>query len=198
MQRIRGEVTALTTAYIGFQAAFNNVSESVTAFQTLEGVQSRLGAVFNQDTARVGQEVDFLRAQADRLGITFGTLANDYSKFAVATNGANFASESTRDIFLAVAEAGRVNRLSVDQMSGTFKALEQMVSKGTVSAEELRGQLGDRLVGAFDTMAKALGVTTAELGDMMKAGDVLANEKDPAKVCQRTHSPIWAAGFRHR
>ena len=181
LQRIRGEVIALTTSYLGFQAAVQGVAQSVTAFQTLEGVQSRLGAIFNQDTARVSEEVDFLRANADRLGISFSSLADTYSKFAVATSQANFSQEATRDIFLSVAEAGRVNKLSVDQMNGTFKALEQMVSKGTVTAEELRGQLGDRLPGAFSIMANALGKTTAELNKMMENGEVLATQSNLLK-----------------
>ena len=42
-------------------------------------------------------------------------------------------------------------------------ALAQMASKGTVQAEELRGQLGERLPGAFKIAAAAMGVTQAEL-----------------------------------
>jgi tape measure domain-containing protein len=49
--------------------------------------------------------------------------------------------------------------LSVDDQRGIFKALEQMLSKGNVQAEELRGQLGERLPGAIYFSAKALGVT---------------------------------------
>ena len=39
--------------------------------------------------------------------------------------------------------------LSADQTSGVLLALQQMISKGTVQAEELRGQLGERLPGAL-------------------------------------------------
>jgi tape measure domain-containing protein len=181
MQRIRGEVLSLTAGYLGLQAAISNIGGVITAFQTLEAAQNRLGAVFNQDTQRVGQELEWLERQAARLGIGFGTLAMQYSKFTVAADQANFASSATRDIFLSVAEAGRVNKLSVDQLNGIFLALEQMISKGTVMSEELRRQLGDRLPGAFNIMANALGVTTAELGKMMEAGEVLANQETMLK-----------------
>lgn len=40
-------------------------------------------------------------------------------------------------------------------------------------------QLGDRLPGAFEIMAKAVGVSTSELGDMMKAGKVMAADVLP-------------------
>jgi Hom_end-associated Hint/Tape measure protein len=42
----------------------------------------------------------------------------------------------------------------------------------SVQAEELRGQLGERIPGAFNIFADSLGVTTAELNDLLKAGQV--------------------------
>jgi hypothetical protein len=54
-----------------------------------------------------------------------------------------------------------------------------MISKGTVSAEELRGQLGERLPGAFNLAAKAMGVTTAELGKMLENGEIMAGDLLP-------------------
>lgn len=175
-QRLRGEVLALATAYVGLQGALRGSRGVVDAYMTLEAVQNRLGAVFEQDTQRVAQEIDWLFAQADRLGIAFDTLSDAYAKFAVAAKAANFESEATRAVFLSVAEAGRVNKLSVEQLNGIFLALEQMISKGKVQSEELRRQLGDRLPGAFTIMADALGMTTAELDRAMSAGEVWASQ----------------------
>lgn len=175
LQSLRGEILSITASYIGFQAALGQVSGAVDSFKQLEGVQSRLGAVFNQDTGRVATEVAFLREQADRLGISFGTLGDEYGKFAVAARAANFTADDTRRIFISLAEAARVNQLSTSETSGVFLALTQMISKGKVSAEELRGQLGERLPGAFNIFAKAIGVSTAELDKMMQKGDVLAD-----------------------
>ncbi|NRC54127.1 tape measure protein [Neoaquamicrobium sediminum] len=169
-QRMRGEILSLATAYAGLYGTIQNIGGVITAYQSLEAAQNRLGAVFNQNDTAVRNELSWLERQAARLGISFDTLSNQYSKFAVAARAANFESEATRKVFLSVAEAGRVNKLSLEQMSGIFLALEQMISKGKVQSEELRRQLGDRLPGAFNIMAKALGVTTAELDNMMKKG----------------------------
>lgn len=174
-QRIRGQVLSLAAAYLGLQNAIGQVGQVITAFQSLEAAQNRLGAVFNGDQSRVSSELDFLRRTADRLGISFQVLADEYGKFAVATNGTNLAGEETRKIFLAVAEAGRVNKLSLDNMQGTYLALTQMVSKGKVQSEELRRQLGDRLPGAFNIMASALGMTTAQLDAAMQKGEVTSD-----------------------
>ncbi|RWY67876.1 hypothetical protein EHI46_26285 [Rhizobium leguminosarum] len=175
LQSLRGEILSLTASYIGFQAAIGQIGGAVDSYKQLEAVQSRLGSVFNQDTGRVATEIGFLREQADRLGIAFGTLAGDYGKFAVAARTANFTFADTRKIFVSVAEAARVNQLSVEETSGVFLALTQMISKGKISAEELTGQLSERLPGAFSIFATAIGKSTAELSKMMQAGDVLAD-----------------------
>lgn len=172
LQRIRGEVLSLVAAYGGLYGAISVLQETVAATQQLEAAQSRLGVAFNGDTERVSDELDFLRRTADRLGISMGVLATEYSKFNIAAKNTSLEGEAARKIFVSVAEAARVNRSSTAEMAGVFTALTQIVSKGAVQMEELRQQLGDRLPGALKIMADGLGVTTAELIKMMEAGEV--------------------------
>lgn len=171
-QRLRGEVLSLIAAYGGFFAAIEGVRGVVDAYRTLEQAQNRLGAVFEGDQNAQAQELDFIRRTAERLGISFGALAQEYTKFAVATQGTNLEGENTRRIFRQVAEAGRVQGLSLDQMQGTFVALTQIVSKGTVSMEELRQQLGDRLPGALQILAAGLDLSTDELIKLIENGEL--------------------------
>lgn len=181
IQRLRGEILSLTATFIGFHAALQGIGSVIDAFRTLEAAQNRLGAVFDQNTAKIDKEIQFLRATADRLGITFGVLADEYAKFAIAADAANFSASATRKIFISVAEAGRVNKLSVDQLQGTFLALQQMISKGKVSSEELSRQLGDRLPGAVNIFANALGVSVAELTELLKKGEVFSTQTNMLK-----------------
>ena len=95
---------------------------------------------------------------------------------AAAARGTRLEGEATRDIFSAVGEAARALGLSTADQSGVFTALEQIISKDVVSAEELRGQLGERLPGAFQIAARAVGVTTRELGEMLQKGELLAED----------------------
>ncbi|MCY3623396.1 MAG: tape measure protein [Gammaproteobacteria bacterium] len=120
-------------------------------------------------------ELAFLRAEANRLGIDFNVLAESYSNFAAATRDTPL-EQQTREIFTAFAEGARVLRLTREQTRGLFLALEQIVSKGVVSAEELRQQLGERLPGALQIAARALGVTTEELNRMLASGELLSTE----------------------
>jgi tape measure domain-containing protein len=171
-QRLRGEVLSLVTAYAGLYGVINILGQVVNAYQTLEAAQSRLRVITEGDSGQQAQELDFIRRNAERLGIEFGLLANEYTKFAIATKNTNLEGQNTRDIFISVAEAGRVAKLQFSDMQGIFRALTQIVSKGRVQLEELSQQLGDRLPGALQIMADGLGISVQELTDLTKKGEV--------------------------
>lgn len=118
----------------------------------------------------------FVRREAHDLGLVLTSAAADYAQLAAAAKGTRLEGQATRDIFHAVASAATVLQLSSEDTSGSLKAINQMMSKGTVAAEELRGQLGERLPGAFNLAARAMGVSTQQLGKMMEQGQVLASD----------------------
>jgi len=130
----------------------------------------------------------FLRGEADRLGVNFRELAGEYGKLAAAARGTALEGEQTREIFTAVAEASRVMGLSAADTGGILTAVQQIISKGTVSAEELRGQMGERLPGAFQAAARGMKVTTQELGQMLQRGEVLAEDLLPKLAAELRRS----------
>lgn len=169
-QRSRGQVLSLVASYVGLFGAINLANQSIDAAVQKEKILSRLRIASKGDTRAAADEFDYLRKKADELGVVFGPLAESYSRFAVAARDAGQSSEATRFIFESFTEAAAALRLSGDETAGTFKALEQIFSKGFIQAEELRGQLGDRLTGAFNLFATAIGVSTSELNKMLEAG----------------------------
>lgn len=130
--------------------------------------------------AQEGAEAfDWIRRVSKALGLDLASTGTAFSQFAAATKGTKIDFEETQRIFLAVSKASTVMGLSSDQAAGALNALQQMVSKGTVQAEELRGQLGERIPGAFNMAARAMGVTTQQLGKMLDNGQVLAADLLP-------------------
>lgn len=122
------------------------------------------------------KEIEYLRGITYRLGLEFTSTAKAYSQFSAAAKGTALEGDKARAVFESVAKASSVMGLSAADTSGVLLALQQMISKGTVQAEELRGQLGERLPGAFQIAAKAMGVTTGELGKMLEQGQVIADD----------------------
>ena len=121
----------------------------------------------------------FLSKTALNYGQDILTLTERYVKFRAATQQSNMSIADTQNIFDSAAKSAAVLGLRTDEVNGVFLALEQMVSKGKVTTEELRRQLGERLPGAFGIMADAIGVSIRELDRMLKAGEVLSSDALP-------------------
>ena len=142
-------------------------------------------------SARAADELAFVRAEAERLGLDLLTSADAYTKLTAAAKGTTLEGQATRDIFTAVSGAATSLGLKADDTEGALRAIQQMMSKGTVQAEELRGQLGERLPGAFNVAARAMGVSTAELGKMLEQGQVISDDFLPkfAAELKKTFEP---------
>ena len=129
---------------------------------------------------QAGIQLAFVRSNADELGLQYDTLQRQYISLSAATKGTKIEGEETRRLFLAMSRAGTALKLSNEQIQGSFTALEQIMSRGKLSAEEIRRQLGNRLPGAFQLAAKSIGVTTAELDQMLQTGSIMSDEFLPA------------------
>lgn len=175
-QRIRGQVLAMTSAYVGLFGVLRFARTSIDAVAERESTFVRLNVANEGDVRKTAQDFAFLREQAERLGLSLQPLAAQYSRFAIAAASANLTNEEVKETFLGFTEAARVFNLSVEDTQGVFRALEQVLSKGKVQAEELRGQLGDRLSGAFTAFARALGLSNAELDKLLETGKITARE----------------------
>ncbi|AZA73578.1 tape measure protein [Chryseobacterium indoltheticum] len=127
----------------------------------------------------VAKQNEFLTGIADRYGIEILGLTDAYTKFAASAQGTYLEGTQTQNIFDAVTRSSSLLGVSTDETTGILRALGQMMSKGKVQAEELRGQLGDRMAGAFKLFADGMGVSTAQLDKMLKDGEVLADDVLP-------------------
>ena len=149
------------------------ILDAQIAYQRLENSYK---AVFGSGAA---SQLDMVYQQVDRVGLKFFDTANAAKSFFAAGQDTKLAPE-LENIFKALTDTGAALQLSTEEVNGAFVALGQMISKGKVQAEELRGQLGERLPGAFQMAAKAMGMTTAELDKFMADGKLTAEQLLPA------------------
>jgi len=131
------------------------------------------------DAAKASQSIGFIRKEAERLGLFFPSVAKQMAQFSAAARGTSITGQELRDIFTGISEASRAMGLTAPQAEGAMLALQQMMSKGKVSAEELRQQLGERMPGSIQIMAQALDVNTQKLFEMMENGELLSDEVLP-------------------
>ena len=196
-QRFRGELVALTLSFVGVYAAISQLRNVMKTVVEMDAAQTRLGVAFGDGQGVIAKEMKFVQAEADRLGISVKVLAAEYSKLAIATKDTSLAGDETRRIFVSLAEAFRVGSLTQNQMELAFNAISQMVSKSSVSMEELRQQLGERLAGAFNLAAQAAGYTTEEFAKLVAEGKIATETFLPklADQLDKTFGPGLSAAL---
>ncbi|WDC09485.1 tape measure protein [Escherichia albertii] len=199
-----------TTSINNTSDAFNNLASNAIklsgAFYSVMGALNAYKTIMNaglkRDSAqraakfvlgdKASEAETFIRGLADRTGLNISEGLSSYAKFAAGAQG-SMSQEQTQELFGNATAMSRLMGLSNDELNGILKAFEQMVSKGKVQAEELRGQLGDRMAGAFKLFAEALGMTATELDKLMKDGKILSSDTLP-KVAKQMGLMIDKAG----
>ncbi|MGJ8563836.1 MAG: tape measure protein [Alphaproteobacteria bacterium] len=182
MDRARSTMLRLTAAAGGLITAFT-AKEIIQAGLAMDGVESSMVGAAGSATL-AATETKFLREESERLGIVFDQNVTSYAKMIAAGKAAKMEGRDIRDVFSAIAETGVVFDLSSENMTGALRAIEQMMSKGKVTAEELKLQLGDRLPGVMPIAAKAIGATTEEFYKMLEQGEILSNDFLPKFAAQ--------------
>lgn len=170
-----GGVVAAFSGVLGGLSLGLVARDLVSAGMAAERMSNAMAAATGSIT-QGAVEMQFVRSEAARLGLDLQQAAADYGKLTAAAQGTAMQGGEARRIFSAVSEASVALGLSAEETSGALTAIQQIISKGTVSAEELRGQLGERLPGAFNIAARAMGVSTAQLGEMLQKGQVVSDE----------------------
>ena len=95
-----------------------------------------------------------------------------FSQVAVAARANNLTLKETETIFRGLVSAGIAFGKSQQDIDAIVRATVQVLSKGKLSAEELQGQIGERLPGAVAKFAEATNRSLPQLAADLKAGTV--------------------------
>lgn len=155
------------------------------SYETLKYKDATLEADITLDKYK--ENLEFVKGLSDKYGQSIIALTHEFAQFTAAANGLGMSLDEQKRIYEALVRASATFHMSEDKTRDMIVAVTQMMSKGKVTAEELRRQLGNHLPGAFNLMAKAAGNagitangTTAELEDLMRTGKALASDLLPA------------------
>lgn len=174
---------ALALSYVGFSQFVNFGKALIDTSVAMDGFNAKM-AIASGSAKNVAAEYEYLRQLSNRLGTEVRSTADAYASFAAAARGTALEGAKAREVFTGVATASARMSLTADAQQGVFLALSQMMSKGVVSAEEFRQQLGERLPVATTAGAAALGVTTAEFVKLLNSGKLLSEEFLPKFAAQ--------------
>ena len=172
-----------------FQTALEAYKKVMEVGLKKEASQRAAEFVLGNEGAK--RATDFVKNLANNTGVDQIETLSSFAKFSAGAGDMN--TDQKESLFSNVIGTSRLMGLNTEEINGILKAFEQMASKGKIQAEELRGQLGDRMAGAFQLFARSLGMTTEELDKAMKDGKVLSKDVLP-KVSAEMGRMIDKAG----
>ncbi|MBD2489010.1 tape measure protein [Aulosira sp. FACHB-615] len=158
------------------QQIFTNIAQDAfKAYVELDRLKTALN--FASGGAIGGaQNLAFVRKTVDDLKVPLKASTEGFVQLAAAAKGSALEGRQSRELFLGISQASTVLSLSADNTQGAILALSQMISKGKVSAEELRQQLGERLPGAMGIASRAMGVAETEFTRLLDSGQILSQD----------------------
>jgi hypothetical protein len=184
------------------QRGFMSVAEA-TQLQATRDVASK--GLFQNATMPDGSTRDvyqnsenWFRGYTNRVGLDRNALTPSYQGF-MAASMPTMGYEKSQKVFEAFSSFGTVRGATGDSMKRALVAVQQMASKGTVNAEELKQQLGDaqgfgeaqilfaqayqmmknKTNNPLDSRLLKGSASTAELGKAMKDNKLISSELLP-------------------
>lgn len=167
-------------------------SEAIRVAKHMEPVEQLLNMI-RPASEKVNESFEEFSRVALKYGMSLEHIARPFSKLKIASEGTAAGGSRFKEMMEDVAAISSKFALTQDAIAGTAKALEQMLSKGTVQAEEFRQQLGDRLPAAARvgllTFRQLSGDANATMAQFLKA-------MEKRQLISEIFVPTFLAKFR--
>lgn len=184
--QVKAGFQAMQAQILTFAAALGvggiGLSNLVTRFIEVAKETNRVTTALKNASGSMSKFADnqrYLLDLAKKYGLEINALTGNYAKFTAAASISGMSMQEQRKIFESLSRATTVFGMSAEDSNGVFLALSQMMSKGKISSEELRLQMGERLPIALQAMAKAAGTSVAGLDKLLKEGKLLSADVLP-------------------
>ena len=146
-------------------------AKAVESYNAVERMKRGL-ALASVDAADFAESNDLVRESSQRLLMPLEKTYKHFSQLRVNTKQFGMSAKETQRILEGTALAVSSTGGSMEDVDGAMRAVVQIFSKGTVQAEELRGQLGERFPGAVVKFAQANDLSMQQLQDGLKKGQI--------------------------
>lgn len=169
-----GPIGAAAAALALFAASSIKAAGEATKFAAeVQKLEIALRNVAGPETPRALQSI---RDVIDDFNVPIKDATKGFTSLAASSSSAGFSVGETERVYRGLAAANKALGGDTQQLNGIMLAATQVFSKGKVTAEELRGQIGERLPGAFSEFAAATGRSTAQLSKALEMGEVGLDE----------------------
>ena len=174
---IGGAPGALVGGAIGAQVGqFTQGLSELASFSAQLKLQRKALELVIGDTKEFTKAQEFLGKTSKDLAIPQEVITRQFTSLTASVLGAGLSVDDAQTAFEAIAAGIRGTGGSLEDMKAAMRATSQVFSKGKVSAEELRQQLGERLPGAFTLFADSMNMMPADLDKALEQGKVTLDD----------------------
>ncbi len=129
-------------------------SESASYAAQIQKLQIALKGVTKTNGDFV-KGLDIIATTSKRLNVPIAASTKQFTTLSASVLGAGGTIDQAEKVFVGVSEAIKATGGNAEDVQSAIRAMSQIFGKGKVSAEELQGQLGERLAGAVVKFAEA-------------------------------------------
>ena len=166
---LQGAAIGAGIAAVGGAAQFG--SESAEYAAQIQKLQIALkGVTADQDDFAYGLGV--IAKTSKKLNVPLGASTKQFTTLAASVLGSGGTIKDAEQVFTGVSNAIKATGGNAEDVQSAIRAMSQIFGKGKVSAEELQGQLGERLAGAVVKFAEANGSSLQKLQKDLRDGVV--------------------------
>ena len=184
--------------------AANFAGESASYAAEIQKLEIALKGV-TKNQADFTKGLDVISTTSRKLNVPIAASTRQFTTLSASVLGAGGTIEDAKEVFTGVSNAIKATGGNAEDVQSAIRAMSQIFGKGKVSAEELQGQLGERLAGAVVKFAEANGSSlqklqkdlrdgTVGLGQIMNFAEKL--NKDFAKTAEDVANSTADAGQR--
>ncbi len=168
-----GKIAGRANALLEVAGSAAKVGEALyTASAQTENLRTRLDLATGGKGA---QELAYVTALADRLGLQLNATGQAYADFATKARGTALEGAQVQTIFTGIASANAAMGLSVEQGNASLAAVLDLMGKWTIGASDFSEKLG-HIPDAALVGAQALGVTQERFSQMLQTGEVVTQD----------------------
>ncbi|MFC4925290.1 tape measure protein [Delftia deserti] len=168
-----GKIAGRANAMLEVAGSAAKVGEALyTASAQTENLRTRLDLATGGKGA---QELAYVTALADRLGLQLNATGQAYADFATKARGTALEGAQVQTIFTGIASANAAMGLSVEQGNASLAAVLDLMGKGTIGASDFSEKLG-HIPDAALVGAQALGVTQERFSQMLQTGEIVTQD----------------------
>ena len=168
-----GKIAGRANALLEVAGSAAKAGEALyTASAQTENLRTRLDLATGGKGA---QELAYVTALADRLGLQLNATGQAYADFATKARGTALEGAQVQTIFTGIASANAAMGLSVEQGNASLAAVLDLMGKGTIGASDFSEKLG-HIPEAALVGAQTLGVTQERFSQMLQTGEVVTQD----------------------